>query len=589
MYTYRLTSVVFNNGFSVTPGDMTILIGPNNAGKSRALKEIVWKTTESSKEQAVVVADVDFTLPQSLEALSHAYDVERYPDPHGNWTYRTLNPDMNGQYQSGGGVWPDSYRIPATQSPEDRKRWLITHFGRGLISFLTTEQRLQITKASPSKSSKGDVQNLLQAFYGAGTPIEAIVKSLVKNAFGKEVALDFTVPQVLCLRVGDDFSHVPPDPRDAMPIMDGYLKLDDQGDGIRSFTGIVIALSCLKRSVFLIDEPEAFLHPPQAYRIGRFLADQASSTRQIVLATHSADVLRGILSRKPNVTILRIDRVNDTNSFCPLEPERLNALMTDPLLSSVRVLEGLFYSGAVVAESDSDARFYHSASSKKRSDLDLHFVNADNKQTVPKIIELYRNMGVRCAGIVDFDVLNDHKEFERQLDTLGVEGEEREFCLDIRREIDAGAKAAPPEDRLQRASELLAELMSQIRTHDTAKSSNGGSLNDEHLLRRIDSKCQEISNSTKHWRPLKQHGQSALSSELQAKFDKLASICKSRGLFINPLGELESMLVDYGISYSTEKRPWIQQALKLLPSLEVDESKQPWKFINEVQEYLTTN
>jgi len=40
----------------------------------------------------------------------------------------------------------------------------------------------------------------------------------------------------------------------------------------------------------------------------------------------------------------------------------------------------------------------------------LHFVNADNKQTVPRILRLYQDMGVRAAGIVNFDVLNDRTE-----------------------------------------------------------------------------------------------------------------------------------------------------------------------------------
>jgi ABC-type uncharacterized transport system ATPase subunit len=175
----------------------------------------------------------------------------------------------------------------------------------------------------------------------------------VKRAFKREIILDFTLPQRLQLRVGDDFSTVPLDPRDARPILAKHDKLDEQGDSLRSFVGILVALLAMKRSLLLIDEPEAFLHPPQAFKIGEFLAQQANNTRQIILATHSVDVLRGILSEKQDIAILRIDRVGNTNYFRLLDPDRLKELVNDPLLSSARVLDGLFYSGAVVVEADS--------------------------------------------------------------------------------------------------------------------------------------------------------------------------------------------------------------------------------------------
>ena len=92
--------------------------------------------------------------------------------------------------------------------------------------------------------------------------------------------------------------------------------------------------------------------------------------------------------------------------------------MTDPLLSSARVLDGLFYSGVVVVEGDSDVRFYQWVSNKLDASVNIHFVNADNKQTVPRITQTYRDMAVPCVGIVDFDVLNDRSEFQRQLAVL---------------------------------------------------------------------------------------------------------------------------------------------------------------------------
>jgi hypothetical protein len=46
----------------------------------------------------------------------------------------------------------------------------------------------------------------------------------------------------------------------------------------------------------VIDEPEAFLHPPQARLIGSSLVQDRRDNRQLFIATHSADILSGVLN-----------------------------------------------------------------------------------------------------------------------------------------------------------------------------------------------------------------------------------------------------------------------------------------------------
>jgi predicted ATPase len=331
-----------------------------------------------------------------------------------------------------------------------------------MVAFITTEHRLQLVKESVSANHEKQEANLLQVLYNAGRDVESHIQKLVKRAFGKEIKLDFTGLQRLLLRVGDSFITIPEDPRDAKPHLIKYEKLDEQGDGIRSFVGILTALLAIKRNVFLIDEPEAFLHPPQAFRIGEFLAEQANSSRQIILATHSTDLLRGILSKTTDVTIIRIARQNQTNSFHTLDPNHLQQLVNDPLLSSARVLDGFFYSGVVVVEADSDARFYHTTSNKLRNDIDFHFVKADNKQTVSRITQTYQHMGVRCAGIVDFDVLNDRAEFEKHFESWKLNNDEINLLLSIRQKIAEAAKYIPLDDRLESVTQKLKTLLSSI-------------------------------------------------------------------------------------------------------------------------------
>jgi predicted RNA-binding protein (virulence factor B family) len=51
-------------------------------------------------------------------------------------------------------------------------------------------------------------------------------------------------------------------------------------------------------------------------------------------------------------------------------------------------------------------------------------------------------------------------------------------------------------------------------------------------------------------------------------------------------GELESLLVDQGIEYTSDKRMWIQRALALIPNLQVDSSKRVWALLAEIHSRL---
>jgi DNA repair ATPase RecN len=227
-------------------------------------------------------------------------------------------------------------------------------------------------------------------------------------------------------------------------------------------------------------------------------------------------------------------------------------------------------------------RFYQAASHKRKTDFDFHFVNADNKQTVTRITKLYKDMGVRCAGIVDFDVLNNQTEFERQLHNLGFTEEEIKQALISRTNIAKFAEEISPTDRLNYVEKQMSKMLSKLNTSEKSTPKDA-----EKLLRLAESKCRELADSTKSWKQLKQQGRAALPPEIQQQFDSLALMCETRGLFVNPCGELEAMLTEYGIPYTTDKRSWITQALQLLPNLEVDDNKYPWKFIERIHDHFS--
>ena len=70
------------------------------------------------------------------------------------------------------------------------------------------------------------------------------------------------------------------------------------------------------------------------------------------------------------------------------------------------------------------------------------------------------------------------------------------------------------------------------------------------------------------------------------EFFKLYRICSTAGLFIIPTGELETMLSEHGIDWQSDKRVWINRALQLVPSMQVEMQKQPWKFTLDIINHL---
>ena len=113
------------------------------------------------------------------------------------------------------------------------------------------------------------------------------------------------------------------DPGVATPLLD-HLDLDyadaiaqlprlsEQGDGVKSALGLVIPLIATEYHVNLIDEPEAFLHPPQARIIGGEIATLAKeSNSQVLLATHDKNVVVGLIESEAPVTILHLTRSGD--------------------------------------------------------------------------------------------------------------------------------------------------------------------------------------------------------------------------------------------------------------------------------------
>ena len=197
-------------------------------------------------------------------------------------------------------------------------------------------------------------------------------------------------------------------------------------DGLNAYVGILGAIFSNDYEYILADEPEAFLHPALTRTLGKQVALH-SRNKHIFVATHSADFLMGAIESGAEVRIVRLQYNEGNGTACLLDYHDLKKFMNDPLLRSANVLSGLFAQAVVVGESDTDRAFYQEINSRLLSKKDSRgienavFMNAQNKQTVPRIMKLLRNMGVPTLGVVDLDVLSEGgANWAKQMEGAGV-------------------------------------------------------------------------------------------------------------------------------------------------------------------------
>jgi hypothetical protein len=553
----RIGTVTLTNGTTLQPGNLTVLVGPNNGGKSRFLKDLVSafgnQTTErKSVGQVERIYAGRYPLADLLASLPR--------DINGNYKLDVLQSDLG-----------PSNAIRATQhtfqtalttgNPESVFQWLYQRH----IAYLKTESRLSILKRQVNKTADfHGGGSMIELAWDARDRISADIKVKVRDAFG--IPLELNHPSF------SELEYLLAGASGELPEL-----LDDQGDGIRSFCAILVAITVLDRTIIAVDEPEAFLHPPQAYLIGRALAEKASGDKQLFIATHSSDVLRGILSLTNDVQILRLSRRGREFQTRQLLPEMLQRIIADPLLNSSRVLDGLFYNGVIITESDGDVVLYRTVLEKLETTASLHFVNAYAKLQATKVAVPYQAMGVPFAIVLDFDILSELGDFKQAFTDLGGDWSVALPLFEqIRRSVlNLQRDPLSTEERLQQGLSTLLNSLDGIAGEPTP----------EKQLNYFKHRLADARAQLSEWAKLKASGVGGLSDEGKACFATLGAACRQRGLFIVPVGEREAWLVP-DLPYTKNKNKWTRDAIKFLTVTPLTEQVPLRKFVNDIRSQL---
>ena len=154
----------------------------------------------------------------------------------------------------------------------------------------------------------------------------------------------------MCIRDRLRFGQKPPpkEERSLNDTMITWLKsaksIEEVSDGVNAFCGILTQMAAGDPEVLLIDEPEAFLHPALAFKLGKQIGlKSVSEDKQVFVSTHSPNFLLGAIQSGASVDVIRLTYSNEVSEIKALSAETIQRFMHDPLLRSSNVLSGIFH------------------------------------------------------------------------------------------------------------------------------------------------------------------------------------------------------------------------------------------------------
>lgn len=439
--TLRITKIKFRAGgrpgslpTEVQPGSVSVLVGPNNAGKSIALQELeMWGRGIQVSTVVIESAEIDFPAdPEEAEQLLRVFESSS-PDgvAHPNVFYV-----LHHHFRPNEATGPEPITVSNLRSfvHSRQDEMLRAILAAPYTVRLDGRNRFLLSDPTPIGDLQARPQNHLWALF-VDDASRNEVRVLTEEAFGVHFVIDPTGMSQFRIRL----SPTAPVSKSEEQGWDDVARqfhakaklISEFSDGIKSFVGLAAAVHSLPHRIILIDEPDAFLHPPLARRLGNHLASVARRRgASLITATHSADFLIGCLEAANDATVVRLTYDAGSGATArTLSSAELNVLTRDPLLRTTGVYRALFHRSVVVTESDTDRAFYDEVNRRmlagNRGLKDTLFLNAQNWQTVPRLVEPLRRIGIPAAAVVDLDVIRGDGGWNSLLEACQIPVAER--------------------------------------------------------------------------------------------------------------------------------------------------------------------
>lgn len=393
---------------------ITVFVGPNNSGKSKVLAEIYQYCSKGHRPaNNVLIKDIQFEGFDQATAEARIKEVTLAPLGNETPSEGEVIVGKRGHRSQ----VPRQPLLAALQDPNGRTSHFCTWYLQYNTLILDGTNRINLVQQQTAGDLLQSPNTSFQFLLGEDDK-RAEVRRIIHDAFGVYAVIDPTNMSHLRLKLSERPPSTDSEERrwdaEAVEFFRAASPIDDAGDGIKAFTGMIIEIIAGDPAILLIDEPEAFMHPSLSFRLGKEVARAtAGSEKKIFASTHSADFLMGCIQSGAPVNIVRLTYRNGAATARILPNDKLLKLMRNPLLRSTGVLGGLFYESVVVTEADTDRAFYDEVNERLlRSKPECGiphclFLRGQNKQSVRTIVKPLRELGIPTAAIVDVDIVKE--------------------------------------------------------------------------------------------------------------------------------------------------------------------------------------
>lgn len=418
------------------PTNLNIFVGPNNSGKSMTLREIYYDLTREINQDCNMVQSLSQDMVFSEEEIDKFIDKYSIPDPYnfGNILFllndgktHSANMDYAKQILRKDIYDGDSYLVEEKMKIVNSKRCRMITGSNRLSSF-----DYKNYEPYPSKAEIHEIQNsdhIMNTLIGDRSKYLQVRKHIY-DAFHKYLAIKLNKASA-CLVLTD--SMMPEELElsikpETLAFLENASDSRTVSDGIKAYTLIISELIAGEASEIFIDEPEAFLHPPLAKKLGGIIGQLAKEqNKQVFISTHSSNFLMGCIEVNAPTNLIRFTYESNVGRAKLINSEELQTMMKKPILRSTNVIDAIFYRKVIVTEADSDRAFYQEINYRKLSDKentgieDCLFLNAQNKQTVGDIVRPLRKIGIPTVSILDLDMIKEKGgDFTKYLTSVNI-------------------------------------------------------------------------------------------------------------------------------------------------------------------------
>lgn len=557
--TVTFGSVTFSDGNTIelNPTDIVVFVGPNNAGKSVALREL--------REFVRNPAFISTVVKQALVVkVGSEKQLERHV---------AKNSDVRFDSRGAGYRWGYGFNIRVSYL---NGAWSgdLADLRDFFCSAIETETRISGSNEAPSiNTRKQQPTHPIHLLY-SDEELEKKIGGFFRQAFGKDLIVDHFSGNVIPLVVGSKRDLSGSDDRLSKTyresLTNSTTSLEGEGDGMRSFATVLLhLLAPSTQTILLLDEPEAFLHPPQARLLGRIIATEKRTNSQLFVATHSPDVLLGLIDAAPDrVRVLRMQRDEKVNKISELDNELVRQIGANPLMKFSSVMSGVFHDRVIICEGDSDCMFYSSilelSEVRGEHQPDVIFVHAGTKDRMASLAKTLKALDVSVDVIADIDVLNDTAKFVDIVDALGGPSSNTQT---LAKAVKNAVEQRRPWLGVSDVKVAVGEILD-------------GTVTETESVRRMRREINKVFAKATPWESVKNSGASAIpSGQPTRQFEELDRTCKEIGLWMVPVGEMEGFCksVDY------HGPAWVQQVIQK-KLLESDELKDGREFVKRIWE-----